>query len=195
MSIAHDYGHFLTNRFQPEVAFVGRYQREPQHERFAEAFARSFLMPASGLSRRFNALHETREGHPTVADLCTLADLYFVSAEALTRRLEELRLIPSGTWDRLQIRGFRVREAQRLLGLPLRASDDRLLPARYQYLALEAFERGDLSEGQFARFLRLDRLSARELAATLAGETTVSDEGVTNRVALDFGHRAPAEGS
>lgn len=190
MSIAHDYGHFLTNRYQPEVAFIGRYQREPQHERFAEAFARSFLMPAPGLSRRFNALHETREGHPTVADLCTLADLYFVSVEALTRRIEELRLIPLGTWDELQIRGFRVREAQRLLGLAAHEPDEQSLPARYQYLALEAFQRGELSEGQFARFLRLDRLSARALAAELANRTDVSDEGRTDRAPLDFGHSA-----
>jgi hypothetical protein len=36
-----------------------------------------------------------------------------------------------------------------------------LLPQRYVALAMEAYRKGDLSEGQLARFLRTDRVSAR----------------------------------
>lgn len=195
LSLAHDYGHFLTSRYRPEVTFLGQYRRQPEHERFAEALARAFLMPAAGLSRRYNELHRTREGRLTPADLCRLAHFYFVSVEALTRRLEELRLLPMGTWDRLQQAGFRVREAQALLQLPQRRAADQLLPMRYLYLAAEAFERGDLSEGQLARFLRVDRLEARRLATELASGPVVSDEGTVGTVPLALGETLPARGA
>lgn len=165
-SIGHEYGHFLTDRFQSEITFIGRYERRPAAERFAEAFARAFLMPAGSLRRRFHELVRQRrkQGRPTAGDLCHLAHFFFVSFQAMTQRLEELSLLPAGTWVQLDQQGFRVREAQRLLGLQERPADDEVLPARYRYLAVEAWQRGDLSEGQLAAFLRVDRLSARRMA-------------------------------
>ena len=156
MSLAHDYGHFLTARYVSGVSLLGQYHRHPTRERFADAFAWAFLMPATGLRRRYHELHRSRDGRVTPADLCNLAHYYFTSLEALTRRLEGLRLVRLGTWDRLQNRGFRVREAQAILQLPQHRVSDSALPTRYLYLATEAFERGDLSEGQYARFLRAD---------------------------------------
>ena len=52
-------------------------------------------------------------------------------SKALTRRLEGLRLVRLGTWDRLQNRGFRVREAQAILQLPQHRVSDSALPTRY----------------------------------------------------------------
>ncbi|MBI4493421.1 MAG: ImmA/IrrE family metallo-endopeptidase [Chloroflexi bacterium] len=187
LSLGHEYGHFLTRRYKPEIALLGRHLRQPELERFADTFARAFLMPAVGLSRRFNELRRSREGRTTPADLCVLAHVYFVSVEALALRLEELRLLPTGTWDRLQPAGFRVREAQARLQLPQRPAVDWPLPRRYLYLAAEAFERGDLSEGQFARLLRVDRLEARRLAAELASSPVVSEEGTVEEVPLELG--------
>ena len=94
-------------------------------ERFANAFSVAYLMPAAGLSRRYNEIQRSRNGRVTPADLCTLADYYGVSVEALSLRLEDLRLLPTGTWDRLKLAGFRVREAQTLLGLRNRQSPSR----------------------------------------------------------------------
>jgi hypothetical protein len=51
-----------------------------------------------------------------------------------------------------------------------RPADDELLPARYRYLAVEAWQRGDLSEGQLASFLRVDRLTARRMVRDLGLE-------------------------
>jgi Zn-dependent peptidase ImmA (M78 family) len=167
MSLAHDYAHFLTNRYRPETLLLGRYQRQPEQERFADGFARAFLLPASGLRRRFNEIRRSRKGKVTPADLLTLAHLYFVSLEAMVRRLEDLDLVPAGTWDRLQLTGFRVRDAQAMLQLPSHSVDEQPLPTRFLYLATEALERGDLSEGQYARFLRVDRLEARRIADEL----------------------------
>lgn len=166
-SMAHEYGHYLTDRYRSEITLLGRYERRPPAERFAESFGRAFLIPAAGLRRRYHEVVRQRKvegrGGPTPGDLCRLAHFYFVSFEAMTRRLEELGLVRSGTWQRLHQHGFRGNEARRLLGLQEHPVDDELLPSRYRYLAVEAWHRGELSEGQLATFLRLDRLSARGL--------------------------------
>lgn len=172
-SLAHEYGHFLTSRYRSEITFEQRYERRPAAERFAESFARAFLMPAPGLRRRFLDLERARSKGVTHGDLCRLAHFYAVSVEMTTRRLEELRLIPTGTWDRLQLEGFRVREAQRFLGIEAPPPDDDVFPPRFVALAAEAWQKGDLSEGQVARILRTDRLSARERVQEL--ELTSTD--------------------
>lgn len=180
-SMAHDYGHFLADRHRSEITLLGRYERRPAAERFAETFGRAFLMPGAGLRRRFLELRRQRKlegsGGPTPGDLCRLAHFYFVSLEAMTRRLEELGLLSVGTWDRLHQQGFRVRQAQKLLGLQEQPVEDELLPARYRYLAVEAWQRGDLSEGQLASFLRVDRLSARRMVRELELQPDESGEG------------------
>jgi Zn-dependent peptidase ImmA (M78 family)/DNA-binding XRE family transcriptional regulator len=173
-SLLHEYGHFLSSRYRPEIHLEQRYERRPAAERFAETFARAFLMPASGLRRRFLELERERSRGITYGDLCRLAHFYAVSVEAMIRRLEELRLVPAATWDRLQLEGFRVREAQRLLGLTPLATDDEILPARFVALAVEAWQEGHLSEGQLARVLRTDRLGARERVRRL-GEAPAGD--------------------
>ena len=43
-SLAHEYGHFLTQRYQPEVLIPNGYQRRPAGELFADTFAIHFLM-------------------------------------------------------------------------------------------------------------------------------------------------------
>ena len=145
-TLAHEYGHFLTGRYQSEIAILGGYARQPASERLADAFAGCFLMPESGLQRRFNELSRSGGGRLTAADVCRMAHHYFVSVEAMMLRLEQMGVVPRGTWDRLRDRGFKVREAQQQLGLAPQASNDRSLPARYVFLAVRAFEAGELSE-------------------------------------------------
>lgn len=186
LSIGHEYGHFLTSRLKPEVTVLKSYVRVPESERLADAFARAFLMPSGGLRRRFLHLQQSRGGHVTPAELIRLARIYAVSVEAMSRRLEELRLLSSGTFDLLRQRGFRVREAQALLGIESRKPLDAVLPIRYRHLAAEAFSKGLLSEGQLARILRMDRLEARAEVERLARETNVSDAGDVENVQLDL---------
>jgi Zn-dependent peptidase ImmA (M78 family)/transcriptional regulator with XRE-family HTH domain len=163
-SLAHEYGHFLTNRYQPEITFLSDRGRQTVAERFADSFAENFLMAASGLNRRFTEmLSVSAGGSITLAQICTLADLYRVSVQALVIRLEKLRRFPIGTWDRLEVEGFRPRRAQQLLGIDANPPEKSLLPRRYLNLAVMAYEKELLSEGQLAKFLRSDRVSAREL--------------------------------
>ena len=75
--------------------------RKPANERFAEAFALCFLMPATSVRQRFHGIVATT-GDFQVADLCRMKHFYFVSLEAMTLRVEQLGLIPRGTWDSLK---------------------------------------------------------------------------------------------
>ncbi|MFO7633931.1 MAG: XRE family transcriptional regulator [Caldilinea sp.] len=159
-TLAHEYGHFLADR-QRADALPEAGRRRTQDEHFADAFARNFLLPKSGVVRRFQ--HLRTAGKPfTFADLLILAHDYGVSVEAMALRLEELRLLQTGTADKLKAGRNRIRDRQRELGLsPIPGNDD-LLPRRYQMLALQALENELISEGQFAHFLRVDRLTARQ---------------------------------
>ncbi len=100
-----------------------------------------------------------------------------------------MRLRPTGAWDKLKERGFKVREAQQQLGLgPLPAADE-MLPRRYQYLALDAFAQDRLTEGQLARFLDVDRLEARRIAERLR----YHDRDVTDDELLQLDLTQPIE--
>ena len=185
-SMAHEYGHFLTSRYHSEISMLGVYRRVPAQERFADAFAGCFLMPAAGLKRRFNEMSRAAAGEVTVADVCRIAHYYFASIEAVTLRLEELRLLPGGTWDRLTDRGFRVREAQEQLGLSRRTDGDHLLPLRYQLLAIRSYEEGKLTEGELARLLRVDRVSARRTVQRLTHTPHLRDQGDLESLPIDL---------
>jgi Zn-dependent peptidase ImmA (M78 family)/DNA-binding XRE family transcriptional regulator len=165
-SLAHGYCHFLVHRFQSDACFEESYRRRPESERFAEAFARYFLLPTSSLTKRFDDLRRIKEKR-TLTDLGTLAHYYGVSMEALTLRLEDMNLLPVGTWEGLEARGLKVGELQQRLNqgdIPARAQS---FPMRYQYLALEALTRGLISEGRFARLLNVGLLEASRIAREL----------------------------
>ncbi len=165
-SMAHGYLHFLAHRRKPVFDFEGQYQRIPESERLAEAFPKYFLMPSSGLLRRFNDMHRTH-GKFTPTNLFTLAHYYGVSIEALIYRLEEMGLLPSGTGDRLRDRGLKVRKVQQELGLEDIQQRTDVVPTHYQHLAIEALDQGLITEGRFADFLGVDRLEARRIAEAL----------------------------
>ena len=177
-SLAHIYGHFLVYRYKPIVLIEDYYQRLPEREHFADHFALNFLMSNSGLVRRFNDILRTKK-KITPADLCTLAHFYDVSVAALSRRLEDRKLLPNGTWDKLRAAGFKVREARQQFELGAIPVQDEKLPARYQYLALDAFDQGLITEGQFARFLDVDRVEARQIAEVLRQHTSDVAEDTT----------------
>lgn len=162
-SLAHGWAHFLAHRRKPTFHFEGQYTRRPKSERFAEAFAMCFLMPTNSVRARFRKMAGENENF-SIANLCTLANYYGVSVEAFSFRLEGMGLLPPGTWDDLKTRGFKVREMQQKLGIERRAQEDEMLPIHYRYLAIEAFQRGLITEGRFAKFMRVNRLKAREIA-------------------------------
>ncbi|MBE9126584.1 MULTISPECIES: XRE family transcriptional regulator [unclassified Coleofasciculus] len=165
-SLAHEYLHFLAHRRQPVLDYEEQYQRKPESERLADTFPDYFLMPTSGLLKRFNDMYQAH-GKFTPTNLFTLAHYYSVSIEALVNRLEAIKLLPSGTWDRLRDRGLKVRKVQQELGLEEIPQRTDMIPIHYQHLAIEALDQGLITEGRFADFLTVDRLEARRIATGL----------------------------
>jgi Zn-dependent peptidase ImmA (M78 family)/transcriptional regulator with XRE-family HTH domain len=185
-SLAHEYGHFLTSRYQVEITFLSDSKRSSARERFADGFAECFLMPASGLNRRFTEIHRSRDKGISLADLITLADFYQVSVQALILRLENLRRLPSGTWDKLGRDGFKVRQAQQMLGIEANPPVKDALPLRYKTLAVSAYNQGELSEGQLAKILRTDRVRARLIVDEINHRTIAEKEGEFSHLQLDL---------
>ncbi len=184
-TMLHEYGHLITDRYRPGVDYLNYPgQRKPASERFAESFSMAFLMPAVSVRRRFNQIVND-SGDFQIADLCRLKHYYFVSLEAMTLRLENLGLLRKGVLRHLKESQFEVHKAEKLLGLrDDRAAGERFSD-RYISLAVHAFDKGELSEGQLAAFLRCDRVTARETVERYLTTTDVSDEGKAIQVQLD----------
>ena len=186
-TVAHEYAHFLVDRYKPEITVLPSFRRVPQGERFADAFARHFLMPASGLNRHFQAVRRAKEGPITPADVLALCNRYRVSFIAMVLRLEDLRLLPPGTWDRLKDHGFKPDVARRLIDLLPVRPELQQLPVRFQVLAVQAFEEDLLSEGQLARILRTDRVGARQRVQELTQPAPDYEAGAWHQVPLELG--------
>ncbi|HVW79363.1 MAG TPA: XRE family transcriptional regulator [Mycobacteriales bacterium] len=175
-TLAHEYAHFLTSRWSTEVTALTQ-ARSSARERFADSFAAHFLMPRGGIVRRFQAARNSRGGDFTAGDLLQIAAAYLVSAEALALRLEDLRLVGAAWWDGLRARGLKVEQGRKLLGLPSAGRDQELLPRRARYLAVEAYLKAEISEGQLARLLGTDRAAARRIARDLSASLDLDDAG------------------
>lgn len=185
-SAVHEYAHFLTTRHRAEITVLSVAKRVRESERFADAFARHFLMPGAGLRRRFEATRRTKRMPITPSDVLALSHLYRVSFQAMIWRLEELKLLPMGTWDRLRDLGFKPNRARELIHLPPLAPGLPNLPLRYEALAIQAFAEGCLSEGQLAERLGTDRVGARERFLALTSHSEASDEGDWSQIPLDL---------
>ena len=173
----HETGHLVSTRRVPEVLHLDAAENS-REERYANAFARSFLTPARAVMQKFQ---EVTAGATqlTRRHIIVLAHYFHVSREAVVRRLEELSLAKDGTWDWFERNGGITNEqARQVLGdlrTPdaLKADADRPTSLRLSLLAAEALRRGLVSEGQLSRLLRMDRVELREL---IDGLETEGDE-------------------
>jgi Zn-dependent peptidase ImmA (M78 family)/transcriptional regulator with XRE-family HTH domain len=183
-TLAHEYAHFLVARNQVEVTPIRQPPRASDVERFADAFTAAFLMPRSGLTRRFHELKRGRGGKLTPAVLVQLAHVYRVSVHAVTLRLQDLRLIPAATWDRLSAHNFRPRAIAQELGIGRETDDAHELPLHYRLLAAQLYSEGEISEGQLADYLHTDRVGARRAYESLTATHDVAADGSTQLIEL-----------
>lgn len=187
-AIAHEYGHFLLDRDKPGVDYLKPMQRKSESERFADAFAAAFLMPDTGVQRRFYEVLE-RSGDFKVADLCHLADYFAVSMQAMALRLESLNLIPRGSWDAVSEPRVSVNALKYDVGIEQTANHDPLepYPQRYKLLAVQAFEEEKITEGQLARLLRCSRIEAREIIEQCS-KTSSDTNGMQSQISFSLAH-------
>lgn len=178
---AHETGHFLSTRRQPEVLHTYE-MTNSREERYADAFARAFLTPPRAVMQKFQEITAGSD-RLTRRHVIVLAHFFGVSREAMVRRLEELSLAKNGTWDWFEANGSitdqHVRQVLGDLSVPdaQKADADRPTTLRLNLLAAEAYRRELLSEGQLARLLDIDRIELREIMDDL--EIEGSEAGAT----------------
>ena len=191
-SIAHEYGHLIVDRYTPGIDYLTLFGRKPANERFAESFGMSFMMPASSVRYRFNEIVNTT-GNFQVGDLVKLKHQFSVSMEAMALRLESLGLLKQGTWDLQKEKGLPIREAERHLGIVADASPEPAYPDRYKFLAVHAYERGELSEKEVANYLRCDVWETRRIIREAMLSVEVDAEGKSHPMEADFEQSLLAE--
>ena len=161
-TLAHEYAHFITTRFHPDLTLADAAWGKPKPERLADSFSANFLMPRTSVNRHFTEMARRNNNQFIIAHLFEFARHYVVSVQAICLRLESLKRLKRGTWDSLKDAGLRVEHARRTLELEETPKREMTFPIRYRLLAKSAYDRGFITEGQFARFLDTDRLQARE---------------------------------
>lgn len=184
-SMLHEYGHLIVDRYKPGIDYLNMPGRKPANERFAEAFALSFLMPANAVRQRFHEIVATTNDFQ-VADLCRLSHFFFASVEAMAIRLEQLGLIPKGSWALIKESKFAPRQAAALLSLPAHHETPDYYPERYKFLAVRAFEEEKISQEQLSHFLRCDPVKARQIVMECLTSKFVADDGCVQAIQLEF---------
>jgi Zn-dependent peptidase ImmA (M78 family)/transcriptional regulator with XRE-family HTH domain len=170
----HELGHFMTDRQSTEVT-EGDILCNSREERFANLFSGAFLMPASAVRKRYREVCE-REGKFSARSLVYLAETFYVSPPAASLRLEQLSLFAKGTYEMLKQRGIFQSLAQTALGEAETSTETRTFFPRYTLIALEAYEKELISEGELAKMLRIGRIEARELVDSLTFFTGTLEE-------------------
>lgn len=174
LTAAHELGHFLSTRRQPEVLEEGDGVNS-REERYSNAFANAFLTPARAVMQKFQEV-TAGASQLTRRHVIVLAHFFGVSREQIVRRMEELQLCKAGTWDWFQSNnGITDEQERHVLGDlagddRFKADAERPTTLRLSMLADEARRRELLSEGQLAKLLRLDRVQLRELLDGLGSE-------------------------
>jgi Zn-dependent peptidase ImmA (M78 family) len=161
-SLAHEFGHFLRDRELGDVLEDEDLGRQAG-EIFPEAVAKEFLLPATGVQKRFS--DKCRAGKFTPIDLLSLATIFGVSFQAMALRLEELQLLPKGSYEKIKHSRLRPTDLAPHEPSSVPRPDPRLcgLPERYVSLAVSAHDQELLSESEFADFLQTDIATARDI--------------------------------
>jgi Zn-dependent peptidase ImmA (M78 family) len=173
----HELGHFTATRRQPEVYQDEKYENS-REERYANAFGRAFLTPARAVMEKFKEL-TTGSSHLTRRHIILLANFFGVSRQAMVMRLEELGLTKKGTWDWFKDNGgITDEQVQQVLGPTAfdPAIIDSVQSSRLFLLAIDAWKKSLISEGQMAEMLKLGRTQVRELLDEAAAEESEADD-------------------
>jgi len=127
-SATHETGHFVSDRSHADILEEKEVSLSIE-ERFAKRFGSAFLMPASGVRARFEQIVGS-ENRFDVRELILLAHQLGVATEAMCRRLEELSLLPQGTWDSIRERGFASDLERNMIGEVVVQPKPPLIPPR-----------------------------------------------------------------
>ncbi|MGC1862523.1 MAG: XRE family transcriptional regulator [Methylocystis sp.] len=173
----HELGHFTATRRLPEIYRDEKYENS-REERYANAFGRAFLTPARAVMQKFKEL-TAGSSHLTRRHIILLAHFFGVSRQAMVLRLEELELTKKGTWDWFKDNGGITDEQVRQVIGPAAfeaVGEEKPLSSRLYLLAIEAYRKSLISEGQMSEMLKLGRAQLRELLDEAVAEEEEVDD-------------------
>ena len=164
---AHELGHLIATRQMPEVLFEDG-MHNSREERYANAFAKNFLLPSRALLKHFQ---EVTSGATqfTRRHVITIAHKFGTSRELTVRRLEELKALKIGTWDWfVNNGGITDQQAIAALGdLYINNRDqnasEKPTTLRLNALICQAWQQELLSEGQLSQLLGMDYHEIRSI--------------------------------
>lgn len=160
----HELGHFIATRRQPEIYQDGKYDNS-REERYANAFGSAFLTPPRTVMEKFKEV-TTGGTHLTRRHIILLSSFFGISRQAMVLRLEELGLTKKGTWDWFADNGgITDEQVQQVLGTAASdmPSSEVAQSSRLFLLAIEAWKKDLISEGQMSEMLKIGREKVREL--------------------------------
>lgn len=166
LTAAHEICHLLLRKSGLAVLFEDD-QFDEREDKFCDAFARAMLMPAVSVRRKAVEL-KALSGEFTVRHLLMMAIYFYVSIEAMARRLEYLDVAPKGLWASLKDRGLGIQhleEVRKEMGSEPKVSQ---FTPRLLLLAGAAYDRELLSEQQIAKKLELDLVTVRRMLAEVS---------------------------
>lgn len=178
--LAHEYGHVLAHLFRRDgppahIEISAPASRASAEERFAHAFASAFLMPRRGVLGQLALVLKTERGRFTDFDLVHLALHFGAGVQAMTHRLVALRKLAR---DAAQVSlADDSRELHALASMLGYSIDDPsgfreravILPTRYRYLAMKAYEDEEISLAKLAELLREPYHELRSRVETAVG--------------------------
>ncbi|MBL1422192.1 MAG: ImmA/IrrE family metallo-endopeptidase [Alphaproteobacteria bacterium] len=164
---AHELGHFISSRNTPDMSFNGE-TTVSREEKYANAFASSFLMPSRTIISKFQEITFGSDQF-TRRHIIALSHSMNVSREAIVRRLEELKIVKNGTWDWFDRNGG-ISDEQVIEVLGDRAVNNRdqyssqnATTFRLNALMCQAWKRELMSEGQLSNLVGISRVALRNI--------------------------------
>ncbi len=162
-TVAHEYAHCIAHRNQlAHIDTCPAFEIKNPRERFANAFAASFLMPKRAVNEVLGQLVFPQRSALTAEVLVHLAMYFGVSSEAMGWRLVSLRRLSLSRWRDLLSQQVPSSPTARLLGYRVEEEPPDTVPRQYKYLAYKAYEMKLISFEKLAELLQRNYYELRE---------------------------------
>lgn len=175
--LAHEYSHALVhmNGQRDTAARIDSRTVESAssraEERFADAFASAFLMPNRAVLKALEQTLRANGGRFTDFDLVHMAMQFGVSGQALSNRLVSLRKISRQMNEEYWKSQGSYKQLAKELGYSTEDWESNpVLPRRFRYLAMKAYEEELISLARLAELLREDYYELRSKLGQAAEE-------------------------
>lgn len=160
MTAAHEISHACRGKAGVCILLADE-KLDDREDKFCDAFARSFLMPAAAVRKKAADLRAI-SGSFSVRNVLTMAIYFNVSIEAMVRRMENLGMIKQGMYESLKRQGIGTKHLEMIRSDLAFTEEPQTFTPRTLLLAGVAYDRELVTEQQIASMLELDLVTVRD---------------------------------